>query len=222
MLSLGTLLASDEWRQYSSPFLLHKALVKQGIEVSHAAVKTWWGKHRVAEGSVRALTVQEVETQYGDQLRALAVEQNSAYKLCKAALSLSPPLCMSDALCRQWLHRCSEVGQRPYSFQLRAITATSHIVVVRLRQFGDGCEVELVRNARMLEEKYGERLRAVVQQFGGRAEALRDWCRTAEACSVLKPRWRWEERGGEKRRAKERRGEEKRGEWRRGEERRGE
>ena len=48
-----------------SPYYLHQALVAKGIQISHQACKTWWGKYRVVPGKVSISSAKELEEQHG-------------------------------------------------------------------------------------------------------------------------------------------------------------
>ena len=93
----GEMLKESPWNSFSSAYVLHKALAgrQPAIKVSYQAVRTWWGEYRLAIDSA-VLTVQQLEDQYGDSIRHLAAEYPTSYKLTKALLTQTPPLCIDS------------------------------------------------------------------------------------------------------------------------------
>ena len=103
----GQLLQQPPFSDCGTAYLLHEALTKRKppIAVKYSAVRIWWDKHRVSGGQKSVQNAKELEEKYGDILRPLAVENNTAYKLCDALKKRDPPLYVSDGVARQWLQK---------------------------------------------------------------------------------------------------------------------
>ena len=100
------------------------------IVVSSAAVKVWWGKHKVMAGTEGIQSAKRLEELHGDSIRPIALEHNSAYKLCRVLSQRQPPIFVTDGVAKQWL-----------------------------RQFGPSGQLKYIDNAGHLESEYGERIR---------------------------------------------------------------
>ena len=100
------------------------------IVVSHAAVKVWWGKYKVMAGAEGIQSAKQLEELHGDSIRPIALEHNSACKLCRVLSQRQPPIFVSDGVAKQWL-----------------------------RQFGPSGQLKYIDNAVHLESEYGERIR---------------------------------------------------------------
>ena len=103
----GDVLAQPPLSDSPSPYLLHQALTTRQppIPVSYAAVRTWYGKYRVAPGAQSVATAKDLEEKYGHSIRHLAVQNNTPYKLCKALRLLDPPLHVQDSVAKTWLRQ---------------------------------------------------------------------------------------------------------------------
>ena len=102
----GTLLSQPPYSECSSPYLLHKALIarRPPIAVTYAVVKVWWEsrQRRLTPGISSA---QELHDKHGAQVTALAVENPTYFKLCKALRELDPPIFVTDGVAKQWLSK---------------------------------------------------------------------------------------------------------------------
>ena len=129
-----------------SPYYLHQALVAKGIQASHQACKTWWGKYRVVPGKVSISSAKELEEQHGSAIRHLGIEYNTAFKLCGALRQLDPPLYVPDRVATAWLLQYS-----------------SKETLVK------------VQNAGHLETWYGERIRKDMPEGTTDGAVLQKW-----------------------------------------------
>ena len=111
-----TILSEQPLCDCPSPYLLHAALTRRSppISVSYAAVRQWWGKYRVTPGGISLDSVEALEQQYGDDIRHIAQEHNTAFKLCKALRSRDPPVFVSDAVAKHWLRRYARSSAKAY------------------------------------------------------------------------------------------------------------
>ena len=55
---------------------------------------------------------QALDDQYGDIVRSLAVDNATAFKLCKALRSRDPPIFVSDQVAKTWLSKYSSVSKQ--------------------------------------------------------------------------------------------------------------
>ena len=96
--------------------LLHAALASRTppIPVSYAAVRQWWGNYRVLPGGIALDSPEALEEQYGGEIRHIAQEHNTPFKLCKYLRSRDPPLFVSDAAAKHWLRRYSSSAAKEY------------------------------------------------------------------------------------------------------------
>ena len=85
--------------------------MKPNIKVTEQTVRYWIAKHRVAIGSVIVQTVEELESQYGDEVRRVAAEHGSYHKLIKALESRDPPLKVTSQVAKNWLRRFGGDGR---------------------------------------------------------------------------------------------------------------
>ena len=101
----GELLQQPPFCNAASPYLLHIALSKRSppIDVSMAAVKTWWQKYKHGPIELSVSTAKELQEKYGDIAKALAVDNYSGYLLVKALRDGEPAVYISDGVARQWL-----------------------------------------------------------------------------------------------------------------------
>ena len=115
-LSYGHILAAQPLCDCASPYLLHAQLTSRSppIDVSYAAVRQWWGKHRVTPGGIKLDSPEALEQEYGDDIRHVAQEHNTAFKLCKALRLRDPPVFVSDAVAKHWLRRYSSSAALVY------------------------------------------------------------------------------------------------------------
>ena len=99
----ASLLAQPPFCHAASPYLLHRALSSRRppIDVSLAAVKTWWEKCKIGQIELSVSSAKELEEKYGDIVKALAVNNSSAYLLAKALRSGEPAVYISDGVARQ-------------------------------------------------------------------------------------------------------------------------
>ena len=144
----GDVLSAPPLSEAGSPFLLHSALTQRQppIAVSHAAVKVWWGKYKVAPGAEAVQSAQDLEDRHGAGIKHLVAEHPTAYKLCKALRERDPPLFVSDGIAKEWL-----------------------------RKFGGHGDLVYIDSAGHLETRYGERIRADVPQEQLQVESLCKW-----------------------------------------------
>ena len=89
---------------------LHNALkaLDPPVHATDQVCKTWISKYRILEGSVRIESVEALEEQYGDAIRARPREERkTAYVLCNSALAKLQPqrVIVDDAIATQWLKR---------------------------------------------------------------------------------------------------------------------
>ena len=88
----------------ASPYLLHKACHERRpkIDVTYAAVRTWWDKYRIVT-TASVSTAKDLEDKHGEQLRLLAADNRTGYKLRQALGKLVPPIVVTEGICKQWL-----------------------------------------------------------------------------------------------------------------------
>ena len=142
----GPELARPPLADCGSPYYLHQALRAKGIEVSHQACKTWWGKYRVVPGKVSISSAKELEEQHGSAIRHLGIEYNTAFKLCGALRQLDPPLYVPDRVATAWL-----------------------------LQYSSKETLVQVQNAGHLETWYGERIRKDMPEGTTDGALLKQW-----------------------------------------------
>ena len=84
---------------------MHSALSRREppIDVSMAAVKTWWQKYKHGVIQYSVSNAKDLHDKYGDIVKSLAVSNSSAYLLVKALRNREPAVYISDAVARQWL-----------------------------------------------------------------------------------------------------------------------
>ena len=101
----GELLQSPPLSECPSAYLLHSALSSRRppIDVSMAAVKTWWQKYKHGQIQLSVSSAKELQEKYGDIVKALAVNNSSSYLLVKALRDGEPAVYISDGVARQWL-----------------------------------------------------------------------------------------------------------------------
>ena len=82
----GELLQQPPLSECPSAYLLHSALSSRSppIDVSIAAVNTWWKKYKHGQIQLSVSSAKELHEKYGDIAKALAVNNSSAYLLVKA------------------------------------------------------------------------------------------------------------------------------------------
>ena len=101
----GELLQQPPLSECPSAYLLHIALsrMRPPIDVSSAAVKTWWQKYKQGQIELSVSSAKELQEKYGDIAKALAVNNSSGYLLVKALRDGEPAVYISDGVARQWL-----------------------------------------------------------------------------------------------------------------------
>ena len=101
----GELLQQPPFCTAASPYLLHIALSSRSppIDVSIAAVNTWWKKYKHGQIQLSVSSAKELQEKYGDIAKALAVNNSSGYLLVKALRDGEPAVYISDGVARQWL-----------------------------------------------------------------------------------------------------------------------
>ena len=109
----GELLQQPPFCNAASPYLLHIALSNRSpaIDVSMAAVKTWWQKYKQGQIELSVSSAKELQEKYGDIAKALAVNNSSGYLLVKALRDGEPAVYISDGVARQWLKQYFNLAQ---------------------------------------------------------------------------------------------------------------
>ena len=84
---------------------MHNALSRREppIDVSMAAVKTWWQKYKHGVIQYSVSNAKDLHDKSGDIAKSLAISNSSAYLLVKALRNREPAVYISDAVARQWL-----------------------------------------------------------------------------------------------------------------------
>ena len=98
----GSELSDGPLSQCTSAYYLHKALTAKGIKVTIGVVKEWWKKHKVVTGP-SITSAKDLQEQHGALVKDLAIEHDTAYKLCKVLRERDRPLFVTDSVARQWL-----------------------------------------------------------------------------------------------------------------------
>ncbi len=121
----GQLVATDH-SDCQTPYKLRRALLsrKPSINVTEAMLKVWFSKYRVAAGTVKIGSVDELQTKCAEYLPSLAVTHNTAYKLQRALLTCEPPVSVSEGILKVWLNRY---------FDCRPIDSAGHLEL----EYGD-------------------------------------------------------------------------------------
>ena len=138
----GAELREPPYVHAASPYLLQKLLVAGNIQCTYGAVRTWWTQYRVVDSGDRLTSAEALQEQYGSIIAHYAVEHATPFKLCQALLRHDPPICISDAVAKQWLLK-----------------------------YGGQEGVKLINNAAQLELECGERIRACMAFDNGDALA---------------------------------------------------
>ena len=100
-------LVSEHFAQYTTARTLRVALSqrKPPIIVTDGMLKTWFASFRVSSDAVTVSSADELDRTYGDILPALAAQNPTSYRLMRVLKGLTPPLCVSDGVLRQWFLR---------------------------------------------------------------------------------------------------------------------
>ena len=131
-------LVRREYAEKSTPYTLRRALEGRcpPVRVSEYMLKVWFATQASPPGTVTVSSAAELDEQYGDVVRAFAITHASAYKLCRALLTATPPLRITDYLAKQWLRRYG---------QLQYINSAGHLEMhcgdrIREKQTTDGMD----------------------------------------------------------------------------------
>ena len=65
-------------------------------------------------GGIALDSPEALEEQYGGEIRHIAQEHNTAFKLCKYLRSRDPPVFVPDGVAKHWLRRYSSTAARVY------------------------------------------------------------------------------------------------------------
>ena len=92
-----------EYAEKSTARTLRRALEERRppVWVSEGVLKMWFSTQASPPGTVTVSSAAELEKQYGDVVRALAAIHASAYKLCRAMLTATPPLRDTDGVAKE-------------------------------------------------------------------------------------------------------------------------
>ena len=102
-----------------------------------------------------SLTAAELQHQYGETLRELAVQHPTAYKLCQVLRKREPPIFVSDGVAKQWF-----------------------------KKFYWEDQLQHVDNAGHLELRYGDRIRAEARMEELSGATLAAWLRSKHSLYV--------------------------------------
>ena len=106
-------LVRREHAEHSTARTLRRALEERRppVRVSEGVLKVWFAKQAAPPDTVIVSSAAELDEQYGEVVRSLAATHASAYKLCRAMLTATPPLRVTDGIAKEWLRRYGQVLQ---------------------------------------------------------------------------------------------------------------
>ena len=105
-------------------------------------LKVWFSKQALPPDTVTVSSAVELEQQYGDLVRAFAASHASKYKLCRALLTATPPVRITDGIAKEWLRR--------YGQDLQYINSAGHLEMlcgerIRSEETTDGLDAPGLR-----------------------------------------------------------------------------
>ena len=100
----GAILSQPPLLDVTSAIVLRKRLLdrKPSIKVGVAVCRGWLQQYRPIEGAVKIESAEDLEEKYGDLTRQYAVDNPTAYLLCKAYRARTPPVFITDGVAKQW------------------------------------------------------------------------------------------------------------------------
>ena len=100
----GSILSQPPLSDVTSAIVLRKTLRerKPSIQVGIAVCRLWLQQYRPIEGAVRVKTAAELEEKYGEWTRQYAIDNATAYLLCKAYRQRTPPVYVTDEVAKRW------------------------------------------------------------------------------------------------------------------------
>ena len=170
-------LVRRDFPEYKTARTLSRALEKRcpPIRVSDGVLMVWFAKEASPAGTVTVSSAAELGEQYRDVVRALAATHASAYKLCRALLTATPPLRVTDGIGKQWLKR--------YGQGLEYINSAGHLEMrcgdrIRMRETADG------KDAAGLRLWLREHVAVDVSEVTCRTWCSKDWSSSGKLLSI--------------------------------------